>query len=311
MTQNYSETGLMEFQRRFRTEAACRKHLFKLRWPEGFQCPRCGHGEYFNLPKRKLFQCKSCGHQTSVTAGTVMHRTRTPLRKWFWAIYLAASDKRGLSALQLSKKLGVSYYVAWTMLHKIRRAMADRNDLYQLRGIIEIDESFYGGKPGGGGKRGRGTSKAPVMIEASTFDDGKGGRGLGFARMRVIGKADAATIVGVAGKDVERGQKIVTDGWAAYGAVKALGHEHAPEVAAKRSGISGEAPGLKWVHILASNSKAFLRGTFHGVGRKHLQSYLDEFCYRFNRRRWEGQLFDRLVLACASSNGVTYSELTA
>ncbi len=306
MENKYGEMGLLEFQRRFRTEPACEKHLYKLRWPEGFRCPRCGHDQCFNLPRRKLYQCKDCGHQTSVTAGTVMHRTRTPLRKWFWAIYLVASDKRGLSALQLSKKLAISYYVAWTMLHKIRKAMADRNQRYQLRGVIEIDESFYGGKKEGGDKRGRGTSKVPVMIEASTFEGKKGGRGLGFARMRVIEHVDGETIKSVVGEDVAPGQKIVTDGWAAYNALRELGHEHAPEVSG-----SGANPALKWVHILASNSKAFLTGTFHGIGRKHLQSYLDEFCYRFNRRRWEDQLFDRLILACANSTGVTYSELTA
>ncbi len=306
MKKGYGQMGLFEFQRRFRTEAACRKHLFKMRWPDGFKCPRCGHGECFNLPKRKLHQCKSCGHQASVTAGTVMHRTRTPLRKWFWAIYLVSGDKRGLSALSLSKKLKVSYYVAWTMLHKIRQAMADRNRRYQLRGVIEIDESFYGGK-NEGGKRGRGTSKAPVMIEASTFEVDEGGRGLGFARMRVIDHVDGKTVGKVIKSDVAPGQRIITDGWASYNEARKLGHDHSPEVSG--SDKAGEA--LKWVHILASNSKAFLLGTFHGIGRKHLQSYLDEFCYRFNRRRWEDELFDRLATACANSKGVTYSELTA
>lgn len=305
MKNGYVQMSLMEFQRRFRTNAACRKHLFKLRWPHGYECPKCGHDEFFDLPKRKLFQCKSCGHQTSVTAGTIMHRTRTPLRKWFWAIFLVSSDKRGLSALQLTKKLKVSYYVAWTMLHKIRQAMADRNQLYQLRGIIEIDESFYGGKKQGGDKRGRGTSKVPVMIEASTFKGCKG-RGLGFARMRVIEHVDGDTVRDLVGEDVATGQTVVTDGWPSYNEVGKMGHDHVRDVSG-----GGANASLKWVHILASNSKAFLLGTFHGIGRKHLQSYLDEFCYRFNRRRWEDELFDRLVTACVNSKGVTYSELTA
>ena len=239
--------GLMEFQRRFRAETACRKHLFKLRWPGGFKCPRCGHGECFDLPKRKHYQCKSCDHQTSVTAGTVMHRTRTPLRKWFWAIFLTANDKRG-----------------------------------------------------------RGTSKVPVMIEAATFEGGKGGRGLGFARMRVVDGVDGTTVESVIGEDVAAGQKIVTDGWPSYNVVGRMGHEHVRKVSGKEANAD-----LKWAHILASNSKAFLLGTFHGISRKHLQSYLDEFCYRFNRRQWEDELFDRLVTACATSSGVTYSELTA
>ncbi len=307
MGNSYGRIGLIEFQRRFRTESACRKRLFKLRWPEGFKCPKCGGGECFDLPKRKLHQCKSCGHQTSVTAGTVMHRTRTPLKKWFWAIYLIADDKRGLSALQLSKKIKVSYYVAWTILHKIRQAMADRNRLYKLRGVIEVDESFYGGKKEGGDKRGRGTSKSPVMIEASTFEGKDGARGLGFARMRVVERVDGETVRKVIEEDVAPEQKIITDGWPSYNEVSEIGHDHAAEV----SEPDGENAALKWVHVLASNSKAFLLGTFHGVGKKHLQSYLDEFCYRLNRRRWEDELFERLVTACANSKGVTYSELTA
>ena len=158
MKKPYQEMSLRQFQRRFRTEAACRDYLFKLKWPEGFTCPVCGHRQCYALPKRHLFQCKACGRQTSLTAGTVMHKTRTPLRVWFWAIFLLAHDKRGLSALQLSKKLDVSYYVAWTMLHKIRRAMKDRDSAYDLRGLIEMDDSFFGGGSGGD-KRGRGTKK--------------------------------------------------------------------------------------------------------------------------------------------------------
>lgn len=303
MTKPYREMSLIEFQRRFRTEAACRKHLFKLRWPEGFGCPACGHEACFDLPKRGLYQCKSCGHQTSLTAGTVLHKTRTPLRKWFWAIFLLATDKRGLSALQLSRKLGVSYYVAWSMLHKIRRGMRDRDSTYTLQGMIEMDESFFGGPGEGGDKRGRGTKKTMVVIEASTC-----GEALGYARMRVVDQADAETIGLIMKKDVAPGQTIRSDGWRAYGAAaKEQGRRHEQRLLRGRKGHEV----LKWVHILSSNAKAFLLGTFHGVGKKHLQAYLDEFCYRFNRRRWEGELFDRLLTACTASTGVTFSELTA
>ena len=149
MKKPYKEMSLIQFQRRFRTEAACRDYLFKFKWPEGFVCPSCGHSAYYNLPKRNLFQCKACSHQTSVTTDTVMHKTRTPLRIWFWAIFLVANDKRGLSALQLSKNLDVSYYVAWTMLHKIRFGMKNRDSGYDLLGVIEMDDSFFGSGRGG------------------------------------------------------------------------------------------------------------------------------------------------------------------
>jgi transposase-like protein len=297
MKKPYQDMSLPQFMSRFQTDAACRKYLVNLRWPEGFICPACGHRLAYELPKRRLFQCKACGRQASVTAGTVMHKTRTPLRTWFLSIYLLAHDKRGLSALQLSKKLEVIYYVAWTMLYKIRRAMSDRDQAYQLHGIIEMDDSFFGGD-----KRGRGTSKTPVIIEASTNDGA-----VGFARIRVVAHVDKAAIGEIVTKDVRPGQTIKTGGWRAYTAVWDKGYPHQPWVNLSPEEIKIF---LKWVHTLASNAKAFLLGTFHGVGHKHLQAYLDEFTYRFNRRKWEGQIFDRLVNVCANSIGVTFAELT-
>jgi len=301
MNKPYAEMDLIEFQKRFRTEKQCERRLFKLRWPNGFKCPKCSHNKYFSLPKRKLFQCKECGYQVSLTAGTVMHKTRTPLLKWFWAIYLISTDKRGTSALMLSKKLKVSYWVAWTMLQKIRKAMRDRDSNYKLSGIIEIDDSFFGG-PKQGDKRGRGSSKSTVLIEASTTDKG----GIGYARMQVVDAVDGKHIKEVVKSDVNDNQVIKTDGYNAYEVVEELGHEHQKEVVGDKKAHTV----LKWVHILSSNAKAFISGTYHGIDKKHLQAYLDEFCYRFNRRRWEYQLFDRLVTACANSSGITYSELT-
>ena len=301
MKKRYQDISLTRFQRRFRTEAACRERLFKLRWPDGFVCPVCGDRRYYDLPKRNLLQCKACGRQTSVTAGTVMHRTRTSLRVWFWAIYLVANDKRGLSALQLSKKLEVSYYVAWTMLHKIRTAMTARDSAYELRGIIEMDESFFG-SGAGGDKCGRGTKKTPVIIEASTAE-----AAVGFARMRVVDHVDKETIAAIVRRDVAEGQTIRTDGWRAYAVVEENGHQHDRRVGLSPKEVKDV---LGWVHTLASNAKSYLLGTFHGIGKKHLQGYLDEFCYRFNRRKWEAQIFERLVTACVHSKGITYSELT-
>ena len=301
MQKPYKEIDLIEFEKRFRTEKQCERRLFKLRWPKGFTCPECSHKEYFNLPKRKLFQCKKCGYQASLTAGTVMHGTKTTLLKWFWAIYLVSTDKRGISALALSKRLKISYWVAWTMLQKIRKAMRDRDSNYKLNGIIEIDDSFFGSRKEGG-KRGRGSSKKAVLIEASTTDKG----GIGYARMQVVDAVDGEHIKRVVKADVKDNQVVKTDGYKSYESVKKLGHRHQKEVVkGKKAHIV-----LKWVHILSSNAKVFISGTYHGIDKKHLQAYLDEFCYRFNRRRWEYHLFDRLVTACANSSGMTYSELT-
>jgi len=302
MTKPYKNMSLVDFQKKFKSEKACRKRLFEIRWPDGFVCPRCGHDRYYDLPKKRLYQCKSCKYQCSVTAGTVMHRTRTPLLKWFWAIFLVSNDKRGISALQLSKKLEVSYWVAWTMLHKIRQAMKDRDASYQLAGLIEVDDSYIGGSSqGGGSKRGRGTKRTPVVIAAST-----NGKGIGYAKMEIVDSLNEEQVRKVLQKAISPSQTIKTDGWQSYNVAEELGHAHEIEMILGRKAHDV----LKWVHILVSNAKTFILGTYHGLGTKHLQAYLDEYCFRFNRRRWHGQLFDRLLMACAVSSGITFAELT-
>lgn len=301
MTKPYEKMSLVDFQKKFKTEKACHKRLFEMRWPDGFVCPRCGHSRCYELPKRGLYQCKCCKYQCSVTAGTVMHRTRTPLLKWFWAIFLFGNDKRGISALQLSKKLEVSYWVAWTMLHKIRKAMKDRDAGYKLAGLIEVDDSYIGGSSHGGDKRGRGTKKMPVIIAAST-----NGKGIGYAKMEIVDSLNEQQVRKVLKEGISPSQTIKTDGWQSYNVAEELGHAHEVELILGRKAHEV----LKWVHILASNAKAFILGTYHGLDRKHLQSYLDEYCFRFNRRNWHGQLFDRLLMACATSKGITFSELT-
>lgn len=207
MPKPYEDVTLVQFQKKFRTEKDCKKRLFQMRWAHGFICPRCGHDQYYDLPKRGLYQCKACKYQCSVTAGTVMHRTRTPLLKWFWAIFLFSNDKRGISALQLSKKLDVSYWVAWTMLHKIRKAMRDRDARYKLAGLIEVDDSYVGGSSTGGGKRGRGTRKIPVLIAASTD-----GEAIGFAKMQVVDSLHWEAVKSFLQEGITPKQTIKSDG---------------------------------------------------------------------------------------------------
>jgi ribosomal protein L37AE/L43A len=149
---------LLQFQKKFSSEEACHQHMFEQRWPKEFCCPKCQHQEYYFIEKRKLFQCKGCKHQASVTAGTIMHKSHTPLLVWFWAILLVAHDKHGVSAALLSRELEVSYPTAWLMLQKIRNAMGDRDANYKLAGLVELDEAFFGA-PTEGGKRGRGTEQ--------------------------------------------------------------------------------------------------------------------------------------------------------
>ena len=149
--------NLLKFQRKFSTVKACQKHLFKLRWPKGYQCPRCGHRQASFIRTRNLYQCCSCRYQVSLTAGTVMHKTRTPLTKWFWMIWLMGRQKSGISMLCLQRMLEIkTYKTVWTMGHKIRQAMTERDANYKLAGLIEMDDTYFGApKPG---KRGRGAA---------------------------------------------------------------------------------------------------------------------------------------------------------
>ncbi len=165
--------SLITFQNHFNTEEACHEHLFNMKWPDGYKCPKCAKDEAYITKTRKhpLFECKDCRHQTTVLVGTIFEKTRTDLCKWFWAIYLVAHDKRGVSANSLSEKIEVCYQTAWLMLHKIRKAMGERDTDYLLSGIVELDDSFFG-TPTQGGKRGRGTEKAKVVIGVSLSNKG-------------------------------------------------------------------------------------------------------------------------------------------
>lgn len=298
---SYTKLSLLEFQKRFSTEAACQKTLEQARWPQGFVCPRCDHGKACRLAPRKLLQCSACRHQVSVTAGTIFHKTHTPLVKWFWAIWMVGQDKGGVSAMRLARQLELSYRTAWTMLHKLRKAMGQRDTRYSLTGSIEMDDAFFGGAAAG--KRGRGAAnktKVVVMVESREAR-------AGFIGMKTVSKTDRAQIGAAAIANIAPGQDIHTDGWTAYRALEQLGHRHH----AQRIPPKEASEKLPWVHIAISNAKCFLLGTYHGVSHKYLQAYLDEFCYRFNRRDWEPTLASRLLTACLAANPVTLAELKA
>ncbi len=292
--------SLFEFNQRFPSQKECMEHLFNLRWPNGFICPRCNSQKYGFHSGRFLYQCKDCRYQASLTAGSVMHKTRTPLMVWFWTIFMVACDKRGHSALSISKELKISYWIAWTLLQKIRRAMAEQDRRYKLKGIVELDDAYWGDKDKGK-KRGRGTTKSKVLVAVST-DTKK--EHAGFVKMEVVKKLNQDTVSKFVKENIEPGSKIQTDDLNIYNALADLGVEHEQYPL-----VSGEKP-LPWVHIIISNAKTFCLGTYPRFGRKHLQAYLDEFCYRFNRRFWEDQLFDCLLIACTNRESTTYAELT-
>ena len=296
---NYSDINFFEFQERFQSEDDCFQYLKKLRWPDGFACPRCGHTEAYFMKKRKVFQCKSCRHQTSVTVNTIFHRTHAPLKKWFWAIFLVGTDKRGCSAKRLEKMVGVHYVTAWLMIHKIRKAMKDRDSLYKLSNFIEMDDSYFGGSTSG--KRGRGAAnKSTVVIAVERHS-----ASAGSAAMEVVDSMHSKNINNFAMRAIEENQTIHTDNHPSYNVLN-MAFQHFGETVKPYEAMEK----LPWVHILIGNLKNVIRGTYHGVSHKHLQSYLSEFCYRFNRRFNELQITDGLLLACLSTSALTYADLT-
>ena len=296
---NYSEISFFEFQERFLTEDDCFHYLKKLRWPNGFNCPQCGHTEAYFMKRRKVFQCKNCRHQTSVTVNTIFHRTHVPLRKWFWAIFLVGTDKRGCSAKRLEKLIGVHYATAWLMIHKIRRAMKDRDALYKLSNFIEMDDSYFGGSVSG--KRGRGAANKSAVVVAVE----RHGSSAGYAAMEVVESMHSKHLKDFALRAIEEEQTIHTDDYPSYNVLN-VAFDHLGETVKPYEAMEK----LPWVHILIGNVKNFIRGTYHGVSHKHLQSYLSEFCYRFNRRFNELLITDRLLTACLNTSTITYAELT-
>lgn len=294
--------NLIQFQKRFTSEAACHDHLFMMKWPEGYKCEKCGHNSYYETTTRKLklYECKSCRYQATVTVGTVMEKTRTDLTKWFLAIYLVAHDKRGVSATMLSEELDVTYKTAWLLLHKIRKAMSERDAQYTLAGIVELDDAFFGA-PTEGGKRGRGTEKTTVLVGLSLNEKGHPQ----YVKMEVVPDVKGTTLVKFANASIEAGSTINSDAYRSYQALVKEGFQ----LQAKEFNPIESPDHLQWLHTVISNVKAFIAGTFHGLDEKHLQSYLNEFCYRFNRRKFKGEGFNRLLSCCASTPTITYSEL--
>lgn len=292
---------ILEFQKHFATEDDCARFLFEKRWPDGWVCPRCGEKKAYPISKRRLYECSACGHQASVTAGTVLHKTRTPLRFWFIAMFLLVTDKRGISSVTLSKHLGITQKKAWYMLQKLRRAMTKREERYKLKGLVELDESFFGA-PKEGGNRGRDTSKIKVLVGLSLDD---AGRPI-YLRMRALPKLDRAHLEPAIQTMVASGATIRTDGLRGYLSLPARGYSH-ERVIMKESSVNDN---LKWLQVAVSNAKALIGGTYHGLGAKHFQAYLDEYDYRFNRRLRLDLIFDRIATAVATCEIWTYADIT-
>jgi len=298
----YPQT-MSEFQERFSTEHACREYLCALRWPEGFRCPRCGHGEAW-VNARGLWVCRKCRCQASVAAGTIFQDTRKPLRQWFQAIWHVTNQKHGVSALGLQRALGLgSYPTAWTWLHKLRRAMV-RPGRDRLSGRVQVDETFVGGVHSGDPGRAA-AGKSLVLVAAEEAEPDRIGR----IRLLRIADGSMSTLHGAIGQCVEPQSTVCTDGWSGYRELAMAGYRHK----VVRSEVELGEHLLPLPHRVASLLKRWLLGTHQGAVRaSHLDYYLDEFTFRFNRRtsRSRGKLFYRLMQQAVAVDPVPAAQIT-
>jgi transposase-like protein len=298
---------LRQFQSDFATEEACQQYLAACRWPDGFICPRCGHGRAYELVNQRRRQCVKCRHQVSLTSGTVLHRTKTPLTCWFWAAYLMTTDKRGVSALLLQRQLGLSRYeTSWMMLHKLRRAMVNTTR-EPLHGEVEVDDTWIGGEQAGlrGSRQLKNRRAALVLVAVE-----KRGKASGRLRMKVIPDFKAATIIPFLTRNVTPGSTIYTDGLKSFVGLSEAGFKHVARNQPLRSELrKGAKSAVPLADRAIGNLQQWLIGTYHGVSKAQLQVYLDEFVFRHNRRKTPAAAFQSLLGLGTARKSTKYEQI--
>jgi transposase-like protein len=284
---------MTEFQHQFATEEACQDYLAVCRWPDGFACPRCRHTRAYRMSEHRRWQCVACRYQVSLTAGTILHNTKTPLTVWFWAAYLTVTDTRGMSALLLQRQLGLRRYeTAWMLLHKLRRAMVNAAR-EPLHGEVEIDDMWIGGPQAGlrGSRQLKGRRAALVVVAVE-----KRGTKSGRVRMAVIPDFKATTLTAFITQNVAPGSTIYTDGLKQFTGLPLAGFRHVPRSQPLRGQLrKGAQSVVPLADRAIGNLQQWLVGTHHGVSRAQLQVYLDEFAFRHNHRRKPTAAFQTLL----------------
>ncbi len=286
--------SLLDFFKQYGAEDQCQKALFDWRWHSEFVCPECNHTEYCVLNTNNLYQCNRCHHQTSLTSRTIFADTKLPLTVWFLAMFLVTQTKNGISALELKRQLGVSYNTAWSIKHKLMQVMKERDDDRPLKGIIQIDDAYWGGEYHGG-KSGRGSPNKIPFVAAVATNEEHHPISMQFSALKGFRKSEIARW---SQKHLDPSCMVVSDGLSCFTAVTSIGCEHT-------SIVTGGGPDsvthaeFTWVNTMIGDVKRSLNGTYHKIGEKHLPRYLAEFCYRFNRRFDLKSMFPRLAYVAA------------
>jgi transposase-like protein len=311
--------SLPEFQRLFPNDEACATYLEKARWKGAFVCPHCAaSGSPFRFANRPgVLRCRKCRKNTGLTVGTVMERSHTPLSVWFWAAYLVSSQTPGMSAVQFQRQIGLKRYeTAFQILHKLRAGMV-RPDRDRIGGRadehVEVDETWVGGRTRGEGRGVHHKTLVAAAVEVRQREPGtkldarRNGRYAERVRLAVIPDRSAASLCGFVEHAVEPGKKIVTDNWSGYADIAARGYDH--HAIAERGDPRVAEEHLPIVHLVFANLKTWLLGTHHGVSPQHLQAYLNEFTFRFNRRFYPFNAFRSLLGVASEATAPTYDAL--
>jgi len=303
----YADLTLPQFQKTFCTENACLDAVYDARWPRGFICGHCGHNDGYRLRSRpRVVECASCHRQTSITSGTIFDHSHIPLTNWFLSIYLCAQDKGGVSAKRLAKQVGFSEPTAWFLLQRLRIAMQNRDENLTLAGYIELDEAFFGGRSKS--KRNRkppSDNKMTILVLVESE-----GRQAGNLVMKVVDSPQYDDLKPVIETKIESdppGQWFRSDAWGAHHVVMQFGHH----IKMDKVPIAEQDVALRCVNLAVSLAKRFFKGTYHNFCKTHIQRYLDEFCYRWNRRHLFTQLASHLIKAAVLCDPQPYLSIKA
>lgn len=297
---------LLNFINEFPDEHSCREHFRRQREKEGVKCKKCGNEKHYWLKAKYQWQCSECRFRTCLRSGTTFENSKLPIRIWYLAMFLVTMTKKGISAKEVQRQLGLSsYQTVWKMMHTIRKAMGNRENLYKLSGMVEFDEAYIKKATPKGtklkrGKGSQGVQNVAVASESVPLEDlntGELSKHFGYLKMKVLKGHDASDVDHMIRENIDEKSIIFSDKSASYVNISEYVEAHYEEKSTNESSMTH----LQWVHISISNIKRWLLGIHHKIKGKYLQAYLDEFCYKVNRRYFGHKLFDRLLLAMAKT----------